>query len=66
VPSTWERSDVLDTLRKNENFCTITEVTANKWHHGAKVKIIRLNGVDYIKTVKDSITKDNLGELPTF
>lgn len=66
MPSTWERSDVLDTLRKNENFCTITQGTDNKWHQGAKVEIITINGVDYIKTVKDSTKKDNLGELLPF
>ena len=66
VPGTWERADVLDSLRNEESFCTIIKGTDNKWNHGAKVEIFTLNGTDYIKTVKDSIEKDNLGKLPTF
>ena len=66
VPSTWERTDVLDTLRNKESFCTIIEGTNNKWNQGAKVEIFTISGTDYIKTVKDSTEKDNLGELPTF
>jgi hypothetical protein len=50
----------------NESFCTITHGTDNKWHQGAKVEIITINSVDYIKTVKDSTKKDNLGKLPPF
>lgn len=66
VPSTWDKDDVLDTLRNNESFCTITDGSNNKWEKGAKVEIITINGTDYIKTVKDSTEKDNLGKLPTF
>jgi Protein of unknown function (DUF3892) len=66
VPKIWGRDDVLDTLRNNESFCTIMEGTDNKWYKGAKVEIITINDIDYIKTVKDSITKDNLGDLPPF
>ncbi len=65
-PSTWERADVLDSLRNNESFCTITEDTNNNWIQGAKVKIVTINGTDYIKTEKDSTEKDNLGKLPKF
>jgi hypothetical protein len=66
VPSAWERADVLDSLRNEESFCTIIKGTDNKWNRGAIIKIVTINGMDYIKTVKDSIEKDNLGELPTF
>lgn len=66
VPSTWVRDDVLDALRNKESFCTITSGANNEWLQGAKVQITTIGGIDYIKTVKDSTEKDNLGKLPTF
>lgn len=49
-----------------KRFCTIIEGTDNKWNQGAVVEIVTISGKDYIKTVKDSSEKDNLGKLPTF
>ena len=66
VPSTWVRDDVLDSLRNNESFCTITMGSNNKWIQGAKVEMVTINSRDYIKSVKDSTETDNLGNLPTF
>jgi hypothetical protein len=66
VPSTWVRDDVLDSLRNNESFCTITMDINNKWLQGAEVEIVTINGRDYIKSLKDSTATDNLGKLPTF
>ena len=66
IPSIWERTGVLDSLRNNESFCTITEGADNNWIQGAKVEIVTINGTDYIKTKKDSTKKDNLGKLPKF
>ena len=33
---------------------------------GAEVSIVNVKGIKYIRTDKNSIEKDNLGELPTF
>ena len=38
VPSTWGRSDVLDSLRNNESFCTITKVQLINGIKGLKLK----------------------------
>jgi hypothetical protein len=65
-PSTWKRKDVLDSLENHETFCTITLGTDDKWNHGDKVEIVTINGINYIKTSKDSAEKDNLGKLPIF
>jgi hypothetical protein len=66
VPIIWERADILDSLRNNESFCTIIEGTNNNWNLDAYVEIVNIKGIDYIKTVKDSNEKDDLGKLPTF
>jgi hypothetical protein len=33
---------------------------------GAEVSIVNVKGIKYIRTDKNSIEEDNLGELPTF
>jgi hypothetical protein len=65
-PSTWEREDVLDSLRNDESFCTITLGKDNNWKKGAPVLKVTIGEEDYIKTKNDSIKEDNLGSLPTF
>jgi hypothetical protein len=36
------------------------------WDKGKRVYVIRLNGVDYLKTVNDNKLVDNLDNLPEF
>jgi hypothetical protein len=61
----WTRTEVLNSLNDGKTFCTIIEGT-NAWEMEAIVKKVTINNKDYIKTIKDSIEKDNLGNLPTF
>lgn len=62
---TWTRESVIKHLKTGSNIFTMTKENG-KWVRGAKVKIIPINGTEYIKTVNDSTTKDNLGNLPRF
>lgn len=64
-PSAWTRSKVLQNLNAGKTFVTVT-IENNSWQKGAMVKKVTIRGTDYIKTVKDSTEKDNLGKLPTF
>lgn len=36
----------------------------NNWIKGDEVKINNIKGVEYIKTVNDSLPRDDLGNLP--
>ena len=46
-------------------FITIT-LSNNSWQKGAIVQKVNIKGTDYIKTVRDSTEKDNLGKFPPF
>ena len=37
-----------------------------KWEWGAKVEVVLINDVKYIKTMADQEERDNLGKLPEF
>ena len=58
------RSDVVAALERGHSFCTILKTSEGKWNKGADVHIVVIRGTKYIRTDKNSIEADNLGELP--
>jgi len=61
----WPRRDVITALKMNYELITLIE-NQGQWVQGSKVIIHHIDGTDYIKTVKDSTTRDNLDHLPRF
>src|SRR5271166_857970 len=55
------RQTVIAGLDAGTTYCTITR-NKEKWHRGAPVKAVTIDGVRYIKTVADQIKSDNLGD----
>jgi len=49
---------------EGKSVCTITSARPDKWQMGAMVEVIEVNGNKFIRTDKNQIEKDNLGELP--
>ena len=60
------RSAVIDAIKKGTTFVTILSGTDGKWQKGQSVYIIKVNGVEYIKTVDNGRASDNLENLPEF
>ena len=58
------RSTVVSNLKNDKTYCTI--IKKEKWAKGASVKIFPVHGKEFIKTKKNEIESDNLGELPEF
>lgn len=65
-PTTKSRDTVITQLERSYMFCTATLGSDKKWHKGAMVKIVTVDGEKFIKTKADGIKKDNLDNLPTF
>lgn len=61
-----DRQSVVDLINKNYSFATIYKSGDGKWSLGAKVGIVTIGGVRYIKTRADSTRVDNLDDLPRF
>lgn len=64
--SVWKRSSVVENLDAGYSFMTITKGNDGKWYQGAKVSIVTVSGVKYIRTDADATPEDNLGSLPRF
>lgn len=62
----WIRSEVVTAIEAGKTFVTITRTTDWKWNKGEDVRIITVNGVNYIRTDANSKASDNLGNLPEF
>ncbi|CRM12074.1 hypothetical protein [Pseudomonas sp. 24 R 17] len=57
------RPQVIELIGKKKIFSTVIKANGN-WKLGATLEIISVT-TDYLKTKKDSSTKDNLESLPT-
>lgn len=59
------RPQVIESVEKNVTFTTIVRKADGGWRLGAALDIISVK-TDYLKTVRDESTRDNLEKLPTF
>ena len=62
----WPRRDIIAALKMDYELILLIDDDHGQWVKGARVIIDSINGNDYIKTVRDSTMKDNLGNLPRF
>jgi hypothetical protein len=66
APFEQSRMDVVTALKRGRTFVTIVKTADGKWNKGQPVYIIRVNGVEFIKTVDNGKAADNLENLPEF
>ncbi|GEM_PF-544816 len=59
------RPEVIEMIEGKKTFITIVKKADGSWGRGANLEITSVK-TDYLKTVRDQSTKDNLENLPTF
>lgn len=59
------KTDVIQNIKSGYKYMTLFQQN-NTWTHGEYVIIENLRGVEWIKTIADGTTRDNLDMLPTF
>lgn len=64
--SEYARADVVAAIKKGTTYVTIFKKTDGNWQNGQPVYVIKVNGVEYIKTVDNGKAADNLENLPEF
>ncbi len=60
----WSRFKIVLNIESGHSFTTILRTEDEKWERGEDVHIIEVKGKKYIRTDKNEIEEDNLGELP--
>jgi hypothetical protein len=64
--SEYTRMQVVADIKKGKTFITIFKGNDGKWQKGQPVYIIKVNNIEYIKTVDNGKATDNLENLPEF
>jgi hypothetical protein len=66
IPSEWIREQVVTYIRNGLTFITIVKNSAGKYTQGSEIHIVRVNGIDFLRTDLNQEDSDNLGSLPEF
>jgi hypothetical protein len=66
APVEQARTDIVNAIKKGITFVTIFKGSDGNWKKGQAVYIIKINGVEFIKTVDNGKSVDNLDNLPEF
>ncbi|MGS6154473.1 DUF3892 domain-containing protein [Escherichia coli] len=59
------RQTIVSCIRQNLTFTTIYPANG-KWNLGKPVYVVKVGGIDFLKTVADNKLADNLDNLPEF
>lgn len=65
VGAEYDRAVIVKAIKDGITFVTIM-MSGGSWQKGQPVYIIKVNGVEYIKTVDNGQARDNLENLPEF
>lgn len=58
------KADVIAQLRNGHTFKTaVYNYTTGKWHNGAEIGTVQVDSTIFLRTDRDSTSKDNLGNL---
>lgn len=61
----YDRMTIIKAIKDGVTFVTMVS-NGGSWQKGQPVYIIKVNGVEYIKTVDNGLARDNLENLPEF
>ncbi len=60
------RSAVVTNVEDGQTVMTAVKGTDGKYYKGAVVNVVKIDGIKYIRTDKNSTKRDNLDKLPTY
>ena len=66
TPSEFSRGEIVAAVKKNFSFVTIFTREDGKWKKGELIRLARINGKEFLKTVDDPSEADTLNGLPEF
>jgi len=64
-PNEYDRTTILDALRRGVSFVTITADEGN-WHKGEPVMVLTLKDSLFLRTDQDEVAHDELARVPEF
>lgn len=64
-PKNYTRMEVIESIQDGNRWSTALKQPNGKWEEKAEAHIIKVNGDLFIRTDRNQINRDNLGELPS-
>lgn len=62
----YSRNEIISMIKNRKTFVTTIKGSDGKWKKWQPVFIVVINNTEYIKTVSNNKTEDNLEDLPEF
>jgi len=66
TPSEFSRQEIIAAIKRNYTFITIFTRDDGKWKKGHILRLVEINGTEYLKIEDDGAAADNLENLPAF
>lgn len=63
---TMSRSTVVSDINNKWKYLTIVKNERGGWSFGEDIRVVNIEGEDFIRTDQNNTKRDNLGNLPTF
>lgn len=60
------RAEIVAAIKKGTTFVTMFKNSTGNFNKGQSIFIVNINGTEYLKTVDNGKTVDNLDNLPEF
>jgi len=60
------RADVIANIKKGCTYTTVFKTAIGKWRKGEDVRLVNVNGEDYLRTDKINAASDNFEHVPEF
>jgi hypothetical protein len=65
-PILWSREEVVSAIKGDQPIITLLRKEAPKWGRGEDIRVVSVNGTEYLRTDQKLDASDNLGNLPDF
>ena len=65
-PIVWSREEVVSAIKGDQPIITLLRKEAPKWGRGEDIRVVNVNGTEYLRTDQKLDASDNLGNLPDF
>jgi hypothetical protein len=63
---TLSRTDLIVNIRKGVTYATVFRTAIGKWRKGQELRLININGEEFLRSDNKNEASDNLGDVPEF
>lgn len=58
------RAEVIESIKKGTSYVTVFKTAMGKWRRGEDVRVVTVNGEEYIRTDAKPVASDNFDDVP--